>query len=176
MAAHEKDLSQLKAHLLELGRHSILPQRNAPPALPGTDDEVAVLERFRPFAELFLLVASADGSVDPRERAVTLGAFRALSGGRVRGASLEGLEQQVEQQLKSVDRLDMLESVCSALAGDREDAELAFTLGSVVALADESLDRQEQDLLVQLATWLRIPPDRAEALLQSVRERPASES
>ncbi len=161
-------LARLREHLLSLGRHSIAPQFGAPRATAGSDDESAVLLRFRPFAELFFLVASADGTIDARERAVTLGAFRALTGGRVKSASLEKLEQELADQLKAEGAMTMLESVCSSLASDREDAELAFTLGSVVALADETFAGDEAELLAQLAKWLRIPQARASELLTEV--------
>lgn len=162
-------IRNLTAHLMGLSRHSISPQHGAKSVTLESPEEVAVMNRFHPFAELFFLVASADGEIDEDERAVMLGAFRALTGGRVRGARLEALEAELQDLVLSEGHLTRLEAVCSALASDRDDAELAFTLASAVALANEDFDPGEESLLSNLASWLRISPERISALVDSGR-------
>jgi len=128
------------------------------------------MDRFRPFAELFYLVAAADGEVDSQERAVMLGAFRALTGGRVRGATLENFESELRDLCLAEGVDSRLEFVCSSLANDRDDKELALTLAAAVALANQHLDDGESQLMEKLARWLGIPPPRMAQLIQSGRE------
>lgn len=158
-------IRNLTAHLLGLSRQSIPPQHGARTAAQESPEEAAVMERFHPFAELFFLVASADGEIDKQERAVMLGAFRALTGGRVRASRLEALEDELRDLALSEGHLARLEAVCSSLAGERDDAELAFTLACAVALANEDFDPGEESLLSNLAAWLRISPQRIAALM-----------
>lgn len=129
--------------------------------------------RFRPFAELLLLVAAADGRIDEVERAVILGAFRAITGGRVRSATLLALEQELRVTISGGDRDALLEDVCSALAVDKRDAELALTLASAVALADQTVDVAEAELIRTLASWLSIPPTRVGELVGGAAIRSA---
>ncbi len=178
-------IRRLRAHLLDVAPPSIAPPpMQAPPVeaqpegrLPYCPEESAIVQRFRPFAELFYLVASADGHIDTDERRVMRGAFESLTGGRVRPARLLALEAELMESAAGRDRDELLEDVCSALARDREDAELAFTLGVVVALADEQVDASEQSLVLQLASWMGIPKRRVPELLRvgerSLRPNPA---
>lgn len=124
------------------------------------------MQRFRPFAELLLLIAAADGHTDAVERAVILGAFRALTGGRVRALTLEALERDLRAKIDAGDPDGLLEDVCTALAHDKRDAELALTLASAVALADAQVDRAEVELIQTVASWLSIPPARLRALVE----------
>lgn len=159
-------IHRLRAHLLGLSRHSIPPQHGATAASESSPEEAAVIERFRPFAELFYLVATADGHVDTQERAVMVGAFRALTGGRVRGNTLEALHRELQTLVENQGTESRLEAVCAHLAADREEAELAFTLASAVALADHDFDASEQSLLKQLASWLGISASRIRLLVE----------
>jgi tellurite resistance protein len=158
-------IQRIVAHLLGLAQASIAPTHGGRHALIGSVEEAAVLDRFRPFAELFMLVAMADGQIDRNEHAVILGAFRSLTGGRVRGQSLEHLERELREKLAEEDPLDRLEIVCAALARDRREAELALTLASAVAVADSRVHPTEKTLLLTLAKWLRLPAESVSALL-----------
>lgn len=165
-------IRRLRDHLLDVAPSSIAPP--APTAeverittRPTSPEEDAVVERFRPFAELFYLVASSDGEIDTDERLVMRGAFEALTGGRVGRERLLVLEAELISQAADRDREDLLERVCSVLSQDREDAELAYTLAAVVAYANRSIDAREQELVEQVAAWLGISGYRANALLVS---------
>jgi tellurite resistance protein len=153
-------IASLREHLLRLARASFEPVHGGRRAQEGSPEEDAVMDRFRPFAELFLLIAAADGKVDDAEKAAILGSFRALTGGRVRSATLLALEEDVTRRVREGDQLDMLEGVCARLAADARDADLAYTLASAVAFADRRVDAREAELLETLADWLRISPAR----------------
>jgi tellurite resistance protein len=158
---------QLRSHLLRLAKESILPQHGGRRVHLGSPEEDAVMERFRPFAELLLLVAAADGVIEEVERAVILGAFRAITGGRVRSATLNALEEKIQVEIAAGQNDVLLERVCTALARDKRDAELALTLASAVALADKVVDPNEVELIRTLASWLSITPVRVGELLST---------
>lgn len=158
-------VAEIREHLLRLARASSEPQHGGRRAVVGSPEEEAVIVRFRPFAELLLLVAAADGHIDEVERSVILGAFRAITDGRVRSATLLALEDQIRAMIAAGDREALLEDVCTALAADKRDAELALTLASAVALADQTVDLAEVELIRTLASWLSIPPDRVRELV-----------
>jgi tellurite resistance protein len=157
----------LCTHLLGRARDSIPPGDGSPRASAHSSDEHEVLRRFAPFAELLYLVAASDGVTHDAERAVILGAFRTLTGGRVRGARLAELEEQIRARVTSVAVDELLESVASELALSRQDAELGFTLAAAVVLADEQSAPEETAFLGRLARWLAIRPARAAELLGS---------
>ncbi|HSC88069.1 MAG TPA: TerB family tellurite resistance protein [Polyangiaceae bacterium] len=159
----------LRDHLLGLAQHSIIPRDPAGRPARATPEEAAVLERFEPFAELLFLVTDADGTVSDVERATILGAFRALTGGRVSPLALEGLEQELADRRRRHGRMSRLEAACTRLALNREDAELAFTLANAVALADRSLLADEEALLEQLSDLLGVSSKRFDALVESSR-------
>lgn len=162
---------EIRAHLLGLSRASIGPEYGGRRVLPGSPEESVVLARFRPFAELLLLVAAADGTTDAGERALLLGAFRAMTGGRVSGSALLELERTLRAKIDAGDPEELLEDICTALAQDKRDAELGLTLASAVALADFEVDPAEVRLIQTLASWLSIPPSRVQELLDGSGEK-----
>lgn len=155
----------LRDHLLGLAPLSIRPRDPAGRAASDSPEAAAILERFYPFAELLFLVAGADGRVDSRERAATLGAFVALTDGRLPRSTLERVERAVTERARRDGWELRLHRVCSDLSADREDAELAFTLASAVALADEVTTESERTRLTFIAETLGISPRRRDALL-----------
>lgn len=165
-------LLQLRDHLLDLSAQSVRPLHGRTVAVVASPEERAVLDRFRPFAELFYLVAVSDGRIDAEERAVMEGAFRVLTDGRVRDEALKRLAAELEETWAN-DAVDArLESVCSWLASDSGDAELAITLASAVALANKELAPEEGELLKKLATWLHLPDERIARLFEDKRRSP----
>lgn len=159
----------LRDHLVDLSVQSIRPHHGGSKADAASPEERAILERFRPFAELFVLVAYADGRFEESERSVILGAFRAMTGGRVRTPSLEALKDVLQTTVSQSDPDERLEQICGALAFDREDAELAFALASAVALSDNRTTTEEADLLAKVASWLRLSENRIDRLLNAGR-------
>lgn len=163
----------LRDQLVELSPRSVPPRDPAPRALSGSPEEDAVVARFLPFGELILLVARVDGSIGEREEKAVLGAFVALTGGRVPRATIERVKMVAEERLRFVSPLDRLERVCVEIALSREDAELAFVLASAVALADDTVEPSESELLLLVAECLGISRRRADELVQSARSRRA---
>jgi len=163
---------KLREHLIEVAPSSRGPvlaredQRDN-----GSPEESAIVDRFRPFAQLFYLVASADGEIDEDERHVMRGAFESLTAGRVDRARLLGLEAELMGQAAACDREQLLEEVCSVLSRDREDAELAFTLAAVVAVANRQVEHHEVQLVDQLGSWLGVSQRRAAELLRVGQRR-----
>jgi len=95
------------------------------------------------------------------------GVARMLSGDQLPGAELDLLLEQFEAGYLS-DGVDArLETVTSWLAADRDDAEAAFTLAAVMAVADRHLDASEHRVLEELRELLGISPERAEELVSS---------
>lgn len=166
---------KLRQHLIDVAPSSRVPvlisETAAGAALQGSPEEDAIVDRFRPFAQLFYLVASADGEIDEDERHVMRGAFESLTAGRVGLGRLLGLEAELMGQAAAYDREQLLEQVCSALSRDREDAELAFTLAAVVAAANRQVEHHEVQLVDQLATWLGLSARRASELLKVDQRR-----
>lgn len=156
----------LRDHLLDLAPLSIRPRDPAGRAPADSPEEAAILDRFYPFAELLFLVAGADGRVDSKERAATLGAFVALTDGRLPRSTLERIEQAVTERARRDGWERRVHRVCSELSADREDAELAFTLASAVALSDGVTTDSEWALLAFIAEGLGISPRRMDRLLQ----------
>jgi tellurite resistance protein len=165
---------KLRQHLIEVAPSSRGPAliRESGAEVPrGSPEEDAIVDRFRPFAQLFYLVASADGEIDEDERHVMRGAFESLTAGRVGAQRIFGLEAELMTQAAAYDREHLLEQVCSALSRDREDAELAFTLAAVVAAANRHVERHEAQLVDQLASWLGVSARRAAELLKVDQRR-----
>jgi tellurite resistance protein len=159
----------LRDHLLGLAQHSIVPRDPSGRADSETPEERAIIERFEPFAELLFLVTEADGEMNGAERATILGAFRALTGGRVSPLTLEKIESNLRQRSQREGRVVRLEAACTRLSLNRDDAELAFTLANAVALSDETLAFGEQALLEQLSDLLGVSSQRFDALVESGR-------
>jgi tellurite resistance protein len=160
----------LRDHLLGLAKHSIVPRD--PAGRPGseTPEVEAIIERFDPFAELLFLVTHEDGVVTEPERATILGAFRALTGGRVSPSRLEGIEADLDARRRREGKGARLEAACTKLSLNRDDAELAFTLANAVALADRELHAQETEMLEQLSDLLGVTSQRFDALVESSRQ------
>jgi len=159
----------LRNHLLELAPLSIRPRDPAGRAAAESPEEAAILERFYPFAELLFLIAGADGHVDAKERAATLGAFVALTDGRLPRSTLERIERAVVERARRDGWELRLHRVCSDLSADRDDAELAFTLATAVALSDEVTADEELARLAFVAEALGISPRRMDVLLRGSR-------
>lgn len=158
----------LRQHLLRLSTDSIPPSLGFTRAREQTPEEDEVLRRFAPFAELLYLVAASDGRTVKAEREVILGAFRALTGGRVRSQRLSELEASLRERMATSGPDEMLEEVASSLALVPQDAELGFALSAAVVLADSSVEAREERFLVELADWLGIGSERARGLLRGM--------
>lgn len=147
-------IRRLREQLFDLSPRSTPPRDASLRAGDSSPEEDAILERFLPFGELILLVASADGHIAQTEERAVTGAFVALTGGRVSRATLAKVRSEAKRRLESSSRAERLESVCSDLSMHPDDAELAFALASAVALADDRVAVEEHALLREVARYL----------------------
>lgn len=159
----------LRDHLLGLSQDSVLPRDPAGRPDQATPEELAIVERFEPFAELLFLVTGVDGVVSQSEQATILGAFRALTGGRVARQRLAKMEADLRQRCQCEGRVGRLEAACTRLALNRDDAELAFTLANAVALADAHLTEDAEEFLLEISSLLGVSRSRFNALVESRR-------
>lgn len=177
MAWHLKPdaLGALRDTLLERGA----PSSRSSGAAPGNHsaETEALLLRMAPFLELLYLMMVADGIAEDSERRLLQGVSRTFFAGDVSSAALDELLNGFEASRQAEGLEGRLESVANSLSADRLDAEAAFTLTAVMALADGATDLTEHDLLSQLAQMLGVSSRRAHELLEqsplSARKRPA---
>ena len=152
---------KLRDRLIQRGHPSIFPGAPRPP------DSDALERRVFPFAQVMLLVMTADSEITERERSVVRGAVRSLTDGRVSTAVVDRMLGQLETAVHDEGRSACLEQVASHLSANRDDSELAFALGAAVALADDGLHPEERATLSELSELLGIPAQRARELLGS---------
>lgn len=153
----------------ELHRRGALPSL---PPLPGLlplpipePDVLATVERIAPICEALYLLMMADQVSDAREQQLLRGAVRALTGGTLRTAVINDMLARFAAAQRTHGRDQRLAQVTAQLAADRQDAEAAFTLASVMAIADETPEAREEALLEELREQLGISGARARTLL-----------
>jgi tellurite resistance protein len=153
---------KLRDRLIQRGRPSVFPG-----AAPQSDSD-ALERRVFPFAQVMLLVMTADSEITERERSVVRGAVRSLTDGRVGTAVIDRMLGQLEAAVHDHGRAACLEQVASHLSANADDSELAFALGVAVAFADDEVHPAERATLSELSELLGIPAQRARELLGSV--------
>lgn len=165
-------LRTLRAAMLERGmRDSMLPPPSADRAVStprrsiashelGPSDREAILSRVAPMCEALYLLMAADDHVDGREYIALRGAIRALTDGALGTGALNGLLARFESQLEREGRPARLAAVAAELSADRADAEAAYMLAAAVAIADDSADLRESELLDELGDLLGLSPKR----------------
>ncbi|HEX5659041.1 MAG TPA: hypothetical protein VFX59_17725 [Polyangiales bacterium] len=164
MRLDSESLLRLRDQLRRSGeRRSIAP----PP--PGKSDPpsdvLAIVQRVAPMCEVLYLLMVADEHSDERELEVLRGAIRALTEDTLRTPIIDGMLERFEANANQYGREARLAQVAALLSADRQDAEAAFTLAAVMAIADESPDDQERAWLEDLRQMLGIKPARASELL-----------
>ena len=138
----------------------------------GTLDEtspevVALIERVSPMCEALYLVMMADGESHASERASIRGAIATLTGGLASG-TIDSMLERFAQAMADQGRPERLLQVTAKLSADREDAEAALALAAAVAMADGSVARAEESLLVELSESLGISSRRAPIILDTI--------
>jgi tellurite resistance protein len=144
-------------------RRSLAP--SAPASEPPSVDVLAVVQRIAPLCEVLHLLMIADDRRDERELDVMRGAIRALTENSLRTSVIDGMLAQFEANVSRFGRDGRLAQVTAQLAADRLDAEAAYTLAAVMAIADESPDESERVWLEELRVMLGIKRLRASELL-----------
>ena len=134
-----------------------------------SDDELhAVMRRAEPFAETMYLVMMADGDAGEDERRALSGAFHVLTQGAADAALVAKLMSEFEQRAQEQGVHGRLQQIGVHLSANAEDRETAFALGAVVALADQTVDVRESELIQVLAEFYGVSNRRVEALLNDL--------
>jgi len=149
MSFDQAFIERLSQRLLARGASSVVPR-------PMTDgiEELAAMERTRPFAEAMFLVMAADGVIAETEREVLRGAIRTLSGGLLGTTAVEAMVQEFERRLEQSGVDTRLDVVASELYAEREDRELALALVGAMAAADRGVNEPERQVMRELAERL----------------------
>jgi uncharacterized tellurite resistance protein B-like protein len=135
-----------------------------------SDEEMAALTRVDPLAETMFLMMSADGLLAEEERDAIRGAIRGLTNDVLHSGTIQVMLETFERRLKEQGREQRLQHIASAISDEPTDAEGAFALAAAVALADESVADEENELINQLAERFGISPERADQLLDQLEE------
>jgi tellurite resistance protein len=133
-------------------------------------ETMAVVEEYGPLCEVMYLMMAADHRVVQAEREVLRGALDLISEGKVRTAHMEAMLDAASRQLAAEGVDVRLAKVVRKLKRDPARAELSVALAAAVALADEKIVPEEQDLFMRLIRALGISEERANEILQQVEQ------
>ena len=114
----------------------------------------AIMRRIEPFAETMYLVMVADEQTDSTELAALTAALHILAGGQIDDTEFSTLLAQFSGTALRVGVEARIAQLGSLLSADREDRETAFTLAAVIALADGSVEREENNILELVREYL----------------------
>jgi tellurite resistance protein len=165
MRLDSRTLARLRDELRSRGARVSLPPPPGGAAPKGSVDTTAIMERVAPICEVLYLLMVADGACDAREQEVLRGSARALTDGVLKTGVIEAMLARFAAALDAHGRDTRLLQVTGQLAADRQDAEAAYMLASVMAIADETPDAREHGLLEELREQLGISSARARVLL-----------
>jgi tellurite resistance protein len=167
-------IERLRNTLLESGRRpsAVLSPAYETLARAGylSTEEKLALDRVDPLAETMFLMMSADGRVADAERDAVRGAIRGLSDDALHTGTINVMIEKFGARLAEQGRDARLQEIASALAANRTEAETAFSLAAAVALADDEVAEEENELINQLADWFRIDEKRAAEILDELEE------
>ena len=139
-----------------------------------SDDEQAALTRVDPVAETMFLMMAADGKITDTERDAVRGAIRGLTGSILHDGTIQVMLEAYQRELDKEGREARLRRVGELLAPHPSDAEGAFALAAAIALADDDVSSDEEDLVEQIAAWFGIGASRANQILDQLEEDKAT--
>jgi uncharacterized tellurite resistance protein B-like protein len=167
-------IERLRDALLQTGRRPSVVLSSAYETLTRagllSPEEASALNRVDPLAESMFLMMSADGVVTESERDAVRGAIRGLTDDLLRTGTINVMLESYAQRLSEQGRDARLQEIASEIAEEKTEAECAFALAAAIALADDQVTDEENDLINQLAEWFGIPPGRAGELLDQLEE------
>lgn len=135
-----------------------------------SQEETMTLSRIDPLAETMFLMMSADGKIEESERDVVRGAIRGLSDNILRSGTINVMLENYQKRLEEQGRDQRLHEIAEEISAEPSEAEGAFALAAAVALADEEIADEENDLINQLADWFGISEERAGEILDQLEE------
>ncbi len=130
--------------------------------------DAAILRRVEPFAETMYLVMMADEESALVERKALVAALGVLADGWLDASEMDAMLDRFEDSAKRLGSEARLEQIGARLSVDRDDREMAFTLGAVVALADDRVDVRENRVLDWVREYFGISPQRVAVLLDNI--------
>ncbi len=155
-------IRRLRDHFVEVDAAHIGSSSTPPDAVAQ-----AVLRRAEPFAETMYLVMMADGSAGEEEQKALVGALHVLTHGAAAGDAAQAMFDRFAQNLATFGAHSRLQQIGARLSAQAQDRETAFSLGAMVALADDNIDWRESELIHHLAEFYGVSDRRIEALLQA---------
>ncbi len=176
-------IRRLSEALLQSGRRPSVVMSSAYETLTRegllSPEEMTALSRVDPLAETMFLMMAADGKVAEAEKDAVRGAIRGLTDNLIRSGTINVMLENYQQKLETEGREARLQEIAEAIADEPSDAEGAFALAAAVALADDEVAEEENELINQLADWFGISEERAAELLDQLdhdREEDSSEA
>jgi len=130
--------------------------------------EAAVIKRLEPFAETMYLVMMADGEPATSERQALNAALAVLSDGQISQAAINSMLNGFQERASNEGTEARLWQLGAHLSADRDDRETAFSLGAVMALADDRVDVRENQALRWVQEYFGLSDRRVSEILQSV--------
>ncbi|MCC6217814.1 MAG: TerB family tellurite resistance protein [Polyangiaceae bacterium] len=133
-------------------------------------EEAGALERVDPLAETMFLMMSADGRVSDEEKDAVRGAVRGLTDGLLHSGTINVMLENYEKRLAEQGRDERLREIADTIAEEPTEAEGAFALAAAIALADDDVADEENELISQLAEWFGITEERADQILDQLED------
>lgn len=140
-----------------------------------SQEETLALTRVDPLAETMFLMMSADGKIAEAEKDVVRGAVRGLSDNTLRSGTINVMLENYAKRLESEGRDERLRQIADEIAEEPSETEGAFALAAAVALADDEVADEENELINQLAEWFGITEERATEILDQLDEDTAEQ-
>jgi hypothetical protein len=125
----------------------------------------AVRLRVEPFAETMFLVMLADAEQAVSEHDALVVAVDMLTDGLMGRDAVNALLAEFAERVRREGREDCVARIGARLSADRDDREMAFTLAAVIALADDRVAVEENEVLDLMRTYYGISDRRMEAIL-----------
>lgn len=128
----------------------------------------AVARRLEPFAETMYLVMIADGNPAPIERRAMAAAITVLADGQMSARAIESMLARFDANAQRAGAEARLAEIGSRLCADPDDRETAFSLGAVVALADDRVDLKENHALEWIRKYFGVSDRRVASILEAM--------
>ncbi len=119
-------------------------------------------------AETLFLMSAADDRVLEEEVLAVRGAIRALTNDVLHPKTIDVMLENYSSNLGQYGRDARLQAIGESLQRRPEEAENAFALAAAVAVADQELASQEQDLILKLASWFGIRAELAQKIISQL--------
>jgi tellurite resistance protein len=134
----------------------------------GTELELAVLRRVEPFAETMFLVMMADGDPASIEREALVAALQVLTDARLRRTEIDAMLDLFQSNVARSGAEARLAQIGAVVCADKDDRETAFTLGAVIALADDRVDVRENRILEWVQEYFGVSDRRVASLIDAI--------